>query len=212
MSPNKKYCSTKCKSEDQRKRIVVQCSYCGKELSITPSRLKWSKIRGHGKIYCNQECHNAAQVDKSHPSWIKDRSLIKDPLHSARQSKKMREWEQAIFTRDNFTCQSCGAVDVHLVAHHLKGFTKHPDIGFNLDNGKTLCEKCHRKAHKSMCCRHLVFNADDVKEIVAMRKNGRSLSQIEGAFDVSAGHLCNILNGKIKAYHQMLSDAGWTIE
>lgn len=65
-----------------------------------------------------------------------------------RQSKQYKEWRSSVFNRDNFTCVICGQVGGTLNAHHIKPFKKFPRERFNVDNGVTLCQRCHRKIHK----------------------------------------------------------------
>lgn len=65
-----------------------------------------------------------------------------------RNSRKAREWRTSVFQRDKFTCQICGAVGGKLNAHHVKEWAKYKELRFDLSNGITLCEKCHKKLHR----------------------------------------------------------------
>lgn len=62
-----------------------------------------------------------------------------------RQSKEFRLWREAVFQRDNWTCQDCGVRGTELHPHHKKAFATHPELRFDVDNGQTLCAPCHRK-------------------------------------------------------------------
>jgi ribosomal protein L37AE/L43A len=64
------------------------------------------------------------------------------PRESA--TKKHKEWQEAVFMRDNYTCQHCGNTDV-IEAHHIKSKRKFPDLRFDVNNGITLCSNCHKK-------------------------------------------------------------------
>jgi 5-methylcytosine-specific restriction endonuclease McrA len=56
-----------------------------------------------------------------------------------------RLWREAVFVRDDFTCQECGQRgSVYLVADHVKPWRTHPELRYELANGRTLCEPCHR--------------------------------------------------------------------
>jgi 5-methylcytosine-specific restriction endonuclease McrA len=66
-----------------------------------------------------------------------------------------------IFYRDNYTCQRCGVKGANLNAHHIVSFKKiisyynittlkgseNCDLLFDMNNGVTLCEGCHRWVH-----------------------------------------------------------------
>jgi len=76
-----------------------------------------------------------------------------------KQSLKYRQWRSRVYTRDDFICQKCGTRGARLNADHIKSFSlmleEHNIRTFddamsceelwNVDNGRTLCEKCHRK-------------------------------------------------------------------
>jgi len=78
-----------------------------------------------------------------------------------RNSSKYSDWRTQIFGRDNFTCQKCGVRGSWLEAHHVKEFAqifqKYNIISFegamnciplwDVNNGITLCEKCHGMIH-----------------------------------------------------------------
>lgn len=67
-----------------------------------------------------------------------------------RGSIEYRLWREAVFKRDNYTCQDCGVRSgngkaVCLNADHVKPFALYPELRFAIDNGRTLCAGCHRK-------------------------------------------------------------------
>lgn len=62
-----------------------------------------------------------------------------------RKSFEYKEWRRQVFERDDYTCVFCGARGVRLNADHIKPFASHPELRFDLNNGRTLCEDCHRK-------------------------------------------------------------------
>jgi len=57
-------------------------------------------------------------------------------------------WRRAIFVRDNWTCKKCGEKRGKLNVHHLYNFADYPDLRTSIENGITLCEKCHREFHR----------------------------------------------------------------
>ena len=66
-----------------------------------------------------------------------------------RASIEYRLWREAVFARDNWTCQKCnkrGSCTLH--AHHIQNFAEYPELRFAIDNGITFCRECHRGFHK----------------------------------------------------------------
>jgi len=57
-------------------------------------------------------------------------------------------WRTAVYERDRYTCQRCGAKGGQLNAHHIVPWCLSPAQRFDIDNGITLCVKCHRLEHR----------------------------------------------------------------
>ena len=84
------------------------------------------------------------------PTWIEDRTMIKDSNHSFRERVELKEWRKQVFERDNYTCQMCHnrtskGNQVILNAHHIKRVKDYPLLAFIVSNGITLCKDCHFK-------------------------------------------------------------------
>jgi len=59
-------------------------------------------------------------------------------------SYRYKKWRMSVFERDNFTCQYCGIRGNYITAHHIKSWVKFEDLRYELGNGVTLCEECHK--------------------------------------------------------------------
>lgn len=82
--------------------------------------------------------------------------LIKDKLDKAntsywnfedRRSSRYKAWKQAVLQKDNYICKKCGNKD-NLVAHHIKPFASNKELRFDINNGITLCQNCHKEEHR----------------------------------------------------------------
>ncbi len=65
-----------------------------------------------------------------------------------RFSIRYKQWRYDVFSRDRFACQGCGdAKGGNLHAHHIKSFSDFPSLRYEISNGITLCERCHKREH-----------------------------------------------------------------
>lgn len=104
-------------------------------------------------------CRNNGEKRKGslNPNW---RGGITPFNKQIRKTYEYRQWRSDIFTRDEFTCQMCGDnKGGNLNAHHIKSLSiliHYYEITtleealkcealWNINNGVTLCERCHYK-------------------------------------------------------------------
>jgi len=80
-----------------------------------------------------------------HPRW---RGGVSSENSRLRHSIESRIWRDAVFARDDHTCQHCHKRGGELNAHHIKSFSEHQELRFDVSNGITLCEPCHRAVHR----------------------------------------------------------------
>ena len=78
---------------------------------------------------------------KDSPNW---KGGITPENKKIRSSIEYRLWREAVFARDNWTCQECGEKGCYLEAHHIKRFVDCPELRTSIENGITLCRECHK--------------------------------------------------------------------
>ena len=138
------YCSNECRYTDKStKNIKFICTGCEKEFERNINILAKSKTH-----FCNKTCKNTYDRNKRYQNYKR----FKHPLNL---KTALKYWSYQIKERDSFICQGCGENNIKfLEAHHIKHKSKYPELAFNIDNGITLCFKCHLKEHvgnKQIC-------------------------------------------------------------
>lgn len=112
------------------------CLECGQSFDVLMCRMEERK-------YCSKKCEGAAlskKLGNESRNWKGGKSKEHE---LARHRKSYRKWREAVFVRDNYTCQSCFRRGGYLEAHHIKRFSEHPDLRYDVSNGVTLCLECH---------------------------------------------------------------------
>jgi 5-methylcytosine-specific restriction endonuclease McrA len=140
----RRFCSQSCYSDSLKTNRPLNCLHCGKEFYVSRSQ-EAQRNRGCCSTKCRARHERPKRSGKNCPFW---RGGVSPKNRLIRESAEMKEWRKAVFERDNWTCQKCGArsakgKSVHLHAHHVKQFAYHPELRFEVSNGVTLCRECH---------------------------------------------------------------------
>ena len=126
-----------------RKGTFKKCIVCSKTFWASPGEIK------KNKKFCSRKCY--ADSKEGETSL---RVLIW-------RSKRYKNWRASVFERDNYVCQDpfCNHIEKTLNVHHiftLKNIMKINNIKtkedaekcdklYEINNGITLCKKCHKK-------------------------------------------------------------------
>lgn len=117
------------------------------QLDEIKEKSKQTSIERYGVPYHFQ---NEEEKDKwcredKNPTWnggtsFKNKRLDKDKL--------LTKWRNEVYQRDHFICQICHKHSENgLNAHHLNGWNCFENQRYDVDNGITLCKKCHMNFH-----------------------------------------------------------------
>ena len=153
-----KYCGED--NPNYKEKITIKCAYCGKLKNINPTYK-------HDHNFCNRKCYSKWQsinqcgennpmygrTGENNPNYGKfgkdsatwDHTITDEERLIGRFYPEYKQWRKAVYERDNYTCQICGGTNLN--AHHLEGYANNKELRISLDNGITLCKKCHKDFH-----------------------------------------------------------------
>ncbi len=117
---------------------------CSNKRGFSKETLKKFSLASKGRIKSiatRKKISESKKGAKSH-FWKGGVSVINKRI---RAGLDFRLWREAVFARDNWTCQTCKVRGGELHPHHIKRFSDYPELRFAIDNGQTLCAKCHYK-------------------------------------------------------------------
>ncbi len=148
----RRFCSNRCtimgladfnkgKKAHNNRQVERVCIWCGKSKMVALAYFK--------RPFCNRVCM---------AEWMSENKRGENHWHwqGGITEKKSRdnlypgykEWRREVYKRDNFQCQVCGYnKSGALEAHHKKPRNKYPELLLDVDNGITLCKKCHKEVH-----------------------------------------------------------------
>ena len=113
----------------------------GGEDSTHSENIKGDKNPFFGRHHLQETRRKLGHRGEKHWNW---KGGLTDLNHKVRNRIEFRLWREAVFARDNWTCQKCKKRGVKIHAHHIKSLAQNPELRFALDNGITLCLECHK--------------------------------------------------------------------
>lgn len=139
--------------------LLITCQICGKERQEKRHGLNWDNAK-YCSIKCAAKDRGKNNRQENHHNW-KGGKLIRT-ASPVRRTAKYKQWKNTVLKRDDYTCQKCFTRGGELHPHHLerladlveKYITENKQINvdddyfYDLNNGQTLCKKCHRKTFK----------------------------------------------------------------
>jgi len=147
------------KHSEETKRKISQDKERARKISQT-LKGKPKSILHRMKVIKILKEMNKDWIGKNNPHWKGGLTKFE---YNLRRCERYKIWQSDVFERDNWTCQTCGKRGGgELNAHHIKEFNqilKENNIRnwkktikckplWDLNNGITLCEKCHKIIHR----------------------------------------------------------------
>lgn len=115
-------------------KIKRTCIKCGDEFLIHKSALKYTAAK-----FCTKKCQFEYMRGENSVLWDGGKTSEKDII---RKGDEYRSWRTAVFIRDDRICVFCGSKE-RIEADHIKPQALFPELRFDINNGRTLCRKCH---------------------------------------------------------------------
>ena len=150
------YCNQKCRTEHLRtlvkgeanpnySKIKFNCNGCGKSIEITIYEKK--NLKHH---FCSYECYKnnigKFYTGPNNCNW--NHNLTDKERLIKRRYPAYYKWRKQVYERDNYTCKCCNSsTGGDLIAHHILNYSSHKHLRTDINNGITLCKKCHKEFH-----------------------------------------------------------------
>jgi len=94
-----------------------------------------------GSIPWNKGIPQLQSTGEKHHNWKGGTSRV---YKTGYYSREYKQWRISVFERDGYRCQGCDIVGGYLTAHHIKSFARYSELRYDINNGITLCEECHK--------------------------------------------------------------------
>lgn len=191
---------------NRKQNTCKECSRRRLSEKMTLRNLEWWKDEEYRKN--KSEYMRLKRGEKNHRY---NPNLSDEERENNRNLMQNIEFRNSVYKRDNYTCLCCGDdKGGNLVAHHILNWCDYKDLRYEISNGVTLCENCHKTFHtlfgyknnnKEQLDKFLkeysIKVKDKVRDIVLKNKHGENKCGIVG---VNWNKNTNKWNARITVY------------
>lgn len=155
-APQIEFCEEVRRDPDDSKLLQVRCTNSNCRSWFNPTNIQVTNRKQslliNNRFYCSEECKHSCSLyrQKKYPRGFKIKNQERNP-----------EWAEMVKERDNYECQICGSTE-NVVAHHYEGLNVNPLMSADIDMGITLCNQCHKRAHKDVGCRLVDLRKENI--------------------------------------------------
>ena len=130
--------------KDNGERRKQQALIAKKKMSAgTPGRKRLIKLMQTDEYKKKQRI---SKTGERNGMW--NPNLTEEDRMHTRNYRDYKEFKDGVLKRDGYTCIRCQSKRVDdLVVHHINGYHWDEGSRTEIDNGATLCEKCHKEFH-----------------------------------------------------------------
>jgi hypothetical protein len=128
--------------------------YCG-DCAFKNNFIDEKTLKKDFYFFISDEILGTPIVKDNKVIFVSDSYIKKRMTKDERYTPEYRQWIKKVFERDDYTCQHCGIKGGNLNAHHILPFYKYKEKRVDINNGITLCEKCHKEIHRGKKCKDI---------------------------------------------------------
>jgi len=123
---------------------TCQCD-CGNITEVEGGSLSFGATQSCGCLQKEISSERMSQMTgEKNAMW--DATKSDEDRYSRHTEADHKRWRDEVLERDGYACRRCGS-EKTLHAHHIFPYTAHPELRTDIDNGITLCNKCHSAFH-----------------------------------------------------------------
>jgi hypothetical protein len=141
------YCSVECtnKSFELPKYIQESCTHCHKSFE----RKRINRPKNKELRFCSPQCSNEynGKFNRGSNHFNFNNNLTNEERIYKRDTYENIKWRISIFKKDEYTCKVCSQKGGDLNAHHFENYSTNKEKRFDINNGVTMCLKCHKNFH-----------------------------------------------------------------